>query len=135
METKNILRTLIILCLFFQILTDNSVNPLEKTNYNVKNIKDLQSSFFNSVSDGFYYLGSDFIAPEYTIIAFSDLNGDGFTDIITYNNTDDIYEFRKHIYNKEKLKFDKPELLFKVINATILSPRNLFAGRILKLAF
>ena len=130
METKNILRTLIILCLFFQILTDNSVNPLEKTNYNVKNIKDLQSSFFNSVSDGFYYLGSDFIAPEYTIIAFSDLNGDGFTDIITYNNTDDIYEFRKHIYNKKELKFDKPELLFKVINATILSPRNLFAGRI-----
>ena len=130
METKNILRTLIILCLFFQILTDNSVNPLEKTNYNVKNIKDLQSSFFNSVSDGFYYLGSDFIAPEYTIIAFSDLNGDGFTDIITYNNTDDIYEFRKHIYNKEELKFDESELLFKVINATILSPRNLYAGRI-----
>ena len=130
METKNILRTLIILCLFFQILTDNSVNPVEKTNYNVKNIKDLQSSFFNSVSDGFYYLGSDFIAPEFTIIAFSDLNGDGFTDIITYNKTDDIYEFYKHIYNKEELKFDKPELLFKVINATILSPRNLFAGRI-----
>ena len=130
METKNILRTLIILCLFFQILTDNSVNPLEKTNYNVKNIKDLQSSFFNSVSDGFYYLGSDFIAPEFTIIAFSDLNGDGFTDIITYNKTDDIYEFYKHIYNKEELKFDKSELLFKVINATILSPRNLFAGRI-----
>ena len=117
--------------MFFQILTDNSVNPVEKTNYNVKNIKDLQSSFFNSVSDGFYYLGSDFIAPEFTIIAFSDLDGDGFTDIITYKKIDDTsYEFHKHIYNKEGLKFNKNELLFKVSNKNISSPRNLFAGKI-----
>ena len=132
MENKNILRFLIILSLFFQIL---SVEPIETTNYVVKNLKDMKSSLFSSLGDGFYYLGKEIIGKDYTIIAFSDLNGDGFTDIITYKNlTTTEYEFYQHLYNKEELKFEEPKSLFKVIESTesgisgLSSPRHLFVG-------
>ena len=132
MEKKNILRSLIILSLFFQIL---SVEPIETTNYVVKNLKDMKSSLFSSLGDGFYYLGKEIIGKDYTIIAFSDLNGDGFTDIITYKSlSSSEYEFYAHQYNKEELKFEEPKFLFKVIESTesgisgLSSPRNLFVG-------
>ena len=126
MENKNILRFLIILGLFFQIL---SVEPIETTNYVVKNLKDMKSSLFSSLGDGFYYLGKEIIGKDYTIIAFSDLNGDGFTDIITYKNlTTTEYEFYQHLYNKEELKFEDPKLLFKISESGVSSLRNLFVG-------
>ena len=132
MENKNILRFLIILSLFFQIL---SVEPIETTNYVVKNLKDMKSSLFSSLGDGFYYLGKEIIGKDYTITAFSDLNGDGFTDIITYKNlTTTEYEFYQHLYNKEELKFEDPKLLFKISESTelgisgISSLRNLFVS-------
>ena len=126
MENKNILRLLIILSLFFQIL---SVEPIETTNYVVKNLKDMKSSLFSSLGDGFYYLGKEIIGKDYTIIAFSDLNGDGFTDIITYKSlSSSEYEFYVHQYNKEQLKFEDQKLLFKINKSGISSIRNLFVG-------
>ena len=126
MENKNILRFLIILSLFFKIL---SVEPIETTNYVVKNLKDMKSSLFSSLGDGFYYLGKEIIGKDYTIIAFSDLNGDGFTDIITYKSlSSSEYEFYVHQYNKEQLKFEDPKLLFKISEPGVSSLRNLFVG-------
>ena len=89
----------------------------------------MKSSLFSSLGDGFYYLGKEIIGKDYTIIAFSDLNGDGFTDIITYKNiTATEYEFYQHLYNKEELKFEDPKLLFKISEPGVSSLRNLFVG-------
>ena len=82
----------------------------------------MKSSLFSSLGDGFYYLGKEIIGKDYTIIAFSDLNGDGFTDIITYKSlSNSEYEFYVHQYNKEQLKFEDPKLLFKINKSGISS--------------
>ena len=117
---------LIISNLFFQSLSEDPI-------YDTKNIEDMKSSFFNSLGDGFYYLGSEIIPQGYIIIAFSDLDGDGFTDIITYKENDTFFDFYQHIYNKDDLKFEPAVHLFYVDKhkeTNINSIRNLYVGGI-----
>ncbi len=92
----------------------------------------MKSSIWNSIDDGFYPLNQQLIPQNFTVVAFSDLDGDGFTDIITYKLENNKYDFYKHIYNKEEFKFDKETLLFSVNdnNHELVSIRNLYVGKL-----
>jgi hypothetical protein len=130
MVKMNIFQILLLSSFIFQVFS------LETVNYEDKKIEDMKSSIWNSINDGFYHLNQDLIPQNFTVIAFSDLDGDGFTDIITYKLENNIYYFYKHIYNKEEFKFDIEKEngvykhLFKINDAEIGTIRNLFVGKL-----
>ena len=126
MVKMNIFQIFLLSSFIFQVFS------LEKVIDEDKKIEDMKSSIWNSVNDGFYHLNQDLIPQNFTVIAFSDLDGDGFTDIITYKLESDIYYFYSHIYDKEEFKFKKEESLFKVNDTDheLVSIRNLYVGRL-----
>ena len=119
---------LLLSSLLFQILS------LEEVKKEIKNIKDMKSSVWNSIDDGFYPLEENIIKEGHTIIAFSDVRGDGYTDIITYTNITENgkenYSFYKHAYDKENFKFSDAERIFYINDSDIQSIRNLYIGRL-----
>ena len=117
------LKHFLFLSLIFQIIS------LEEVKYEDKTIEDMKTNFWNSLNDGFYHLKDDIIPPNRTVIGFSDLNGDKYTDIITYQYENKIYKFYQHIYDKDKYKFGTGDYLFEVNNSDISSVRNLYVGR------
>jgi len=128
MAKINIFYFFLLSCLILQILS------LEQAIYKDTKIKDMKSSFWNSINDGFYHLNPDVIPKGHTVIAFSDLSGDGYTDIITYTNITEnekkIYTFYNHTYDKEQYNFLKEKLLFNISGNDIDSIRNLFIGKL-----
>ena len=120
------LKHLLFLSLIFQIIS------LEEVKYEDKTIEDMKTNFWNSLNDGFYHLKDDIIPPNRTVIGFSDLNGDKYTDIITYTYFNKNYIFYKNIYDKDKYKFEDEVELFKILdnNNEISSVRNLYVGRL-----
>ena len=103
--------------------------------YEKNYIKDMRSGFLSTKEDNkFYYLGS-LIDDGLKIIAFTDLNGDKLTDIITYKKEQDKLNFYVHYYTKksedeeEIPKFIKPtSILFSLENPENYTIRNLHVG-------
>ena len=126
MAKMNVFQILLISSLIFQVFS------LEEAKYEDKKIEDMKSSIWNSINDGFYHLNQELIPQDFTVVAFSDLDGDGFTDIITYKLENNQYDFYKHIYNKEDFIFDKETLLFSINDTEreLVSIRNLFVGKL-----
>jgi hypothetical protein len=117
---------ILLVCLFFQTLTEEETLIIQD-----KTIKDMKSSLWNSLVEGFYLLNDNIIPQNHTVIAFSSLNNTGYTDIITYvKESDNNYIFYKHLYDKEKYEFssNKNEL-FRINDSNIASVRNLFVGK------
>lgn len=131
MVKMKIFQIILLLCFIFQAFS------LEEVKSEDKKVKDMKSSIWNSIDDGFYYLNQELIPQNYSVIAFSDLDGDGYTDIITYIFENNEFKFYKHIYDKEeyKFKFEKGNndfLLFSVSDTDneIKSIRNLYVGKL-----
>ena len=116
----------ILLCsLFFQSFTEDLIED-DKT------IKDMKSTLWNRLTEGFHLLQGNLIPKNHTVIAFSSLNKTGYTDIVTYvKDSDQQYSFYKHIYDKEKFSFEQNKTaLFTINDANIDSVRNLFVGKL-----
>ena len=131
MVKMKIFQIILLLCFIFQAFS------LEEVKSEDKKVKDMKSSIWNSIDDGFYHLNPELIPQNYSVIAFSDLDGDGYTDIITYIFENNEFKFYKHIYDKEeyKFKFEKGNndfLLFSVSDTDneIKSIRNLYVGKL-----
>ena len=125
MAKINMIKLIFLSSLIFQILS--SEEAIYDQN---KYIKDMKTSLWNSLKDGFYHIEDKILNKNHTVIAFADLDGDGYTDIVTYEKTGDDYTFYKYCYEKEEFKFKSPTELFKVTNSSISSVRNLFVGRL-----
>ena len=111
--------------LIFQILS--YTNPIYDKN---KVISDMKTSFWSSLEDGFYHMEGEIIPTNHTVIAFSDLNNNKYTDIITYTQENTNYIFYSHLYDKEGFKFKDKNELFSIENGDISSIRNLFVGNL-----
>ena len=111
--------------LFFQTFTEDLIED-DKT------IKDMKSTLWNRLTEGFHLLQGNLIPQNHTVIAFSSLNKTGYTDIVTYvKDSDQQYSFYKHIYDKEKFSFEQNKTaLFTINDANIDSVRNLFVGKL-----
>lgn len=83
----------------------------DKNNYE---IEDLRPSLFNSYKDGIYFLGNDLIKKNRQVIAFSDLNGDKMTDIITFSESSGQFIFYVQLYLKDEGKFAEEKELFTI---------------------
>ena len=111
--------------LFFQTFTEDLIED-DKT------IKDMKSTLWNRLTEGFHLLQGNLIPQNHTVIAFSSLNKTGYTDIVTYvKDSEKQYSFYKHIYDKEKFSFEQNKTaLFTINDANIDSVRNLFVGKL-----
>ena len=106
----NLFKLFLLLNLIFQILSAK-----EEVNYDDKKIEDMKSSIWSSVNEGFHLLqNTNLLQDNYNIIAFSDLDGDGYTDIITYIQEVNSITFYKHMYDKEKFIFNNAVELIKL---------------------
>ena len=116
---------ILLLSLFFQTFTEDLIED-DKT------IKDMKSTLWNRLTEGFHLLQGNLIPKNHTVIAFSSLNKTGYTDIVTYvKDSDQQYSFYKHIYDKEKFSFEQNKTaLFTINDANIDSVRNLFVGKL-----
>ena len=116
---------ILLFSLFFQTFTEDLIED-DKT------IKDMKSTLWNRLTEGFHLLQGNLIPKNHTVIAFSSLNKTGYTDIVTYvKDSDQQYSFYKHIYDKEKFSFEQNKTaLFTINNANIDSVRNLFVGKL-----
>ena len=116
---------ILLFSLFFQTFTEDLIED-DKT------IKDMKSTLWNRLTEGFHLLQGNLIPKNHTVIAFSSLNKTGYTDIITYvKDSDQQYSFYKHIYDKEKFSFEQNKTaLFTINDANIDSVRNLFVGKL-----
>ena len=116
---------ILLFSLFFQTFTEDLIED-DKT------IKDMKSTLWNRLTEGFHLLQGNLIPQNHTVIAFSSLNKTGYTDIVTYvKDSDQQYSFYKHIYDKEKFSFEQnTTALFTINDANIDSVRNLFVGKL-----
>ena len=116
---------ILLFSLFFQTFTEDLIED-DKT------IKDMKSTLWNRLPEGFHLLQGNLIPQNHTVIAFSSLNKTGYTDIVTYvKDSDQQYSFYKHIYDKEKFSFEQNKTaLFTINDANIDSVRNLFVGKL-----
>ena len=116
---------ILLLSLFFQTFTEDLIED-DKT------IKDMKSTLWNRLTEGFHLLQGNLIPKNHTVIAFSSLNKTGYTDIVTYvKDSEKQYSFYKHIYDKEKFSFEQNKTaLFTINDANIDSVRNLFVGKL-----
>lgn len=116
---------ILLFSLFFQTFTEDLIED-DKT------IKDMKSTLWNRLTEGFHLLQGNLIPQDHTVIAFSSLNKTGYTDIVTYvKDSDQQYSFYKHIYDKEKFSFEQNKTaLFTINDANIDSVRNLFVGKL-----
>ena len=122
MSTSNTFYFLIILILLFQVsLTGADVE------YSKSSIEDMEASLFNTQKEQIYYVGK---LINKSIIAFSDLNNDKYTDIISYerfyiNSTNDNFTFYENIYDKRNKKFKDEVQQFSIIKGKNATIRNL----------
>ena len=116
---------ILLFSLFFQTFTEDLIED-DKT------IKDMKSTLWNRLTEGFHLLQGNLIPKNHTVIAFSSLNKTGYTDIVTYvKDSEKQYSFYKHIYDKEKFSFEQNKTaLFTINDANIDSVRNLFVGKL-----
>ena len=116
---------ILLFSLFFQTLTKEDF-IIEDS----KTIKDMKSTLWNRLDEGFHLLDGNPIPQNHTVIAFSTLNNNGYTDLITYvKESENKYTFYKHIYDKEKFTFGQDKI-FSIENDNINSIRNLFVGKL-----
>lgn len=137
MSTKHILIIILFMNTIIPVLLADG-----EIEYKKHTISELQSSFFKYQKEQIYYLGS---LVNNHIIAFSDLNNDKLTDIVTYdinniaiNDTKSTtFMFYVHYYsNKDEPNFEGAKFLFNItINTTIneiedndISIRNMHIG-------
>ena len=133
MSTKHILIIILFMNIIIPVLLEDG-----EIDYSKHSISNLQSSFFKYQKEQIYYL--DNFINNLHIIAFSDLNNDKLTDIITYRISSDstVFSFYVHYYsNKDEPGFSKENFLFNItINETIndednnptISIRNVYIG-------
>ena len=108
MSTKTLLKIL----LFINIILALSGVEIE---YNEHTINSMKTSMFKSKKENIYNLGS--LISHSTIIAFSDLDNNKYTDIISYNRTNPTspeFNFYVHYYDKKDKEFEKAVSLFSI---------------------
>ena len=108
MSTKTLLKIL----LFINIILALSGVEIE---YNEHTINSMKTSMFKSKKENIYNLGS--LISHSTIIAFSDLDNNKYTDIISYNRTNPTspeFNFYVHYYDKKGKEFEKAVSLFSI---------------------
>ena len=131
-------KIILIFVLFMNIIIPILLDEEPKIDYTKKKIEELRSSFFKYQKQQIYYLGN--LIDSHIIIAFSDLNSDKLTDIITYKSNTiinmTIYNFYVHYYsNKDEPKFLDGKYLFNItinetndISLSDVSIRNMYIG-------
>ena len=108
MSTKTLLKIL----LFINIILALSGVEIE---YKEHTINSMKTSMFKSKKENIYNLGS--LISKSTIIAFSDLDNNKYTDIISYNRTNPTspeFNFYVHYYDKKGKEFEKAVSLFSI---------------------
>ena len=113
---------ILLFSLFFQTFTEDLIED-DKT------IKDMKSTLWNRIAEGFHLLEGTLIPQGHTVIAFSSLNNTGYTDIVTYTKSESKYTFYKNIYDKDQFTFENSEI-FSINDSNIGSIRNLFVGKL-----
>ena len=104
MSFNNFYKIVLLIIIIFQISSD-------KIDYGYSSISDMHTSFFNTKSEKIYYVGN--LIKNYTIIGFSDLNNDKYTDIISYQKDEKNYfSFYVHYYDDDKPGFKSPVRIF-----------------------
>ena len=107
MLAKNFLHILLFIIILFQ----GSLSGGE-VDYSETSLKDMKNSIFNTRKEQIYYVGN--LIKNKTIIGFSDLNSDKYTDIISYYRTDSdsktsLFTFYENIFDNNKKKFNEAE--------------------------
>ena len=130
MSKTNFLKIIIFLIFIFQVLSEEGE---EKTIEKNENIEDMEPSFLKKIDQGFHHLKDDILPFNHTIIAFTDINDDGYTDLITFKMEKEYnYTFYSFTYDKESKKFNKVqkenEVLFYAYNSENITIRNLHVG-------
>lgn len=133
MSKTNFLKFIIFLIFISQVLSEEAQEDIVGQN---ESIEDMEPSFLKTIKNGFHLLKDDILPINHTIIAFADINGDGYTDLITYKyektNNYNNFTFYTFTYDKESKKFNKEqkedEILFYVYDENIRTIRNLHVG-------
>ena len=122
MSKINFFKSILLLNIFFLTLGEDII-------YRDETIEDMESSFFKKIDKGFHHLKDDILPKGHKIIAFSDINNDGYTDLITYQKEKDknIYNFFSYTYDKENKKFNG-EKLFNINDDNLGTIRNVHVG-------
>ena len=123
MSTSNTFYFLLFMILLFQIsLAGGDVE------YSQSSIEDMEASLFNTQKEQIYYVGK---LINKSIIGFSDLNNDKYTDIISYerfdsNNSNNYnFTFYENIYDKKNRKFKDEVQQFSITTRKNVTIRNL----------
>ena len=74
MSKTNFFQIILLVNLFFHAVGENIY-------YNDEQIEDMESSFFKKIDTGFHHLKADILPANRKIIAFTDMNNDGYTDL------------------------------------------------------
>lgn len=82
--------------------------------YGKSDIDDMHTSFFNTKKEKIYFLGN--LIDDVTIIAFTDLDYDKYTDIISYKyfENNHTFVFYVHLYDDDIPGFKKKKILFSI---------------------
>ena len=89
------------------------ISSSKSIDYGDSKIKDMHTSFFNTKSEKIYSVGN--LIKGSKIIGFTDLNYDKYTDIISYNRSENYgFAFYENIYDDDKSKFKESKYLFTV---------------------
>ena len=101
------LRIIILLFNLYYISCDSTIDTTET------DLKDLAGKgFFGSKGNkGYVFIKTNFGAGE-KIIAYADINNDKYTDIITYKQDNQKFQFNSYIYDHNKYNFNKTQNLF-----------------------
>ena len=89
------------------------ISSSKSIDYSKSKIKDMHTSFFNTKSEKIYSVGN--LIKDSTIIGFTDLNYDKYTDIISYKKeVNNSFVFYENIYDDDNSKFKGSNSLFTV---------------------
>ena len=109
MSTNKIFYFLLFMNLIFQAYLSDE----EEVDYSESPIDKMKNSIFNTKKEKIYFVGN--LISESTVIGFSDLNNDKFTDIISYAKTDEsTFEFYAHYYDKKNKIFNQKIKCFRI---------------------
>ena len=130
MSKTNFLKIIILLIFISQVLSEGAQENIIEEN---ESIEDMEPSFLKKIANGFHHLRDGILPINHEIIAFADINDDGYTDLITYKHEQkNNFTFYTFTYDKESKKFNKEqkedEILFYVYDEKIDSIRNLHVG-------
>ena len=126
MSKTNFFQIILLVNLFFHTFGENIY-------YNDENIKDMESSFFKKIDIGFHHLNDNILPANRKIVAFTDMDEDGYTDLITYQQAENKFIFYHSNYDKENKKFKGEIFLFNITDeADIGTIRNVHVGSFYK---